>query len=305
MTKGTMIKGLRRRGVRVLLVATAMLAGAAGVALATIPGSNGVINGCYEKRIGILRVIDAEAGKTCTSFETPISWNQQGPKGDPGSADPPGRMAPTARRGCRGRRARQDCGARRVSGGRLARMVSGGRLARRVSGGRLARRARPEPTAQMVRAELPVHTGPQGVQGERGATGAQGVRGEPGETGATGARGADGERGPTGAAGPIGATGDRGPAGAGVFAHAQVSGLALSQAGRKNVASANYDSDAKEWYVRFETPPAAVSACVAVASPLSAGLRTTGIGGWAQTVSGCGWKTRRRLRISCFRAILR
>jgi hypothetical protein len=48
---------------------------AGGVASATIPAA-GVINGCYEKRTGLLRVIDAEAGKTCiTKYETPISWN--------------------------------------------------------------------------------------------------------------------------------------------------------------------------------------------------------------------------------------
>jgi hypothetical protein len=88
--KGTMIKELRRRGVRVLLAATAILVGTTGVALATIPGSNGVINGCFEKRTGILRVIDAEAGKTCTSFETPISWNQRGQQGLQGSQGPKG-----------------------------------------------------------------------------------------------------------------------------------------------------------------------------------------------------------------------
>jgi hypothetical protein len=79
-----MIKGLRRRGTRMLLIAMAMLAGASGIALATIPGSTGVISGCYEKRIGILRVIDAEAGKKCTTYETPISWNQNGQDGAPG-----------------------------------------------------------------------------------------------------------------------------------------------------------------------------------------------------------------------------
>jgi hypothetical protein len=86
-----MIKALGRRGARMLLIATALLAGAAGVALATIPGSGGVINGCYEKRTGILRVIDAEAGKTCLSFETPISWNQRGQDGAPGPAGADGR----------------------------------------------------------------------------------------------------------------------------------------------------------------------------------------------------------------------
>jgi hypothetical protein len=94
-----MIKGLRRRGVRMLLTATAMLAGAAGVALATIPGTDSVINGCYEKRTGILRVLDTEAGKKCLSFESPISWNQQGPKGTPG---PQGAQGPQGLSGAAG-----------------------------------------------------------------------------------------------------------------------------------------------------------------------------------------------------------
>lgn len=67
-----------------LILAAALLGIASGIAYATIPGSNGTINGCYEKRTGVLRVIDAEAGKACLSAETPISWNQRGPKGDKG-----------------------------------------------------------------------------------------------------------------------------------------------------------------------------------------------------------------------------
>lgn len=85
-----MLKTLRRRGPRLLVLAGAALATTAGVAFATIPGSTGVINGCYEKRTGILRVIDTEAGKRCLSFETAISWNQQGSKGDRGEIGPPG-----------------------------------------------------------------------------------------------------------------------------------------------------------------------------------------------------------------------
>ena len=94
-----MIKGLGRRGVRMLLIATAMLACAAGIALATIPGSDGVINGCYEKRTGILRVIDAQAGKTCLSFETPIRWNQGGATGPTGAKGPTGDNGPTGDKG--------------------------------------------------------------------------------------------------------------------------------------------------------------------------------------------------------------
>jgi hypothetical protein len=85
-----MRKHLSRRAL-VLSVATLALAVGAGVAYATIPASgSGVISGCFEKRTGILRVIDAEAGKKCTQYETPISWNQQGPKGDRGEIGQPG-----------------------------------------------------------------------------------------------------------------------------------------------------------------------------------------------------------------------
>lgn len=85
---------LSRRAL-VLSVATLALAAGAGVAYATIPTSgSGVISGCYEKRLGILRVIDAEAGKTCTQYETPISWNQGGPKGPPGDKGPTGDKGP-------------------------------------------------------------------------------------------------------------------------------------------------------------------------------------------------------------------
>jgi hypothetical protein len=82
---------LGRRAVRLLVIATALIAITAGVSYAAIPNSStGTINGCYEKRTGLLRVIDAEAGKKCLSFETPISWNQQGPKGEAGAIGPAG-----------------------------------------------------------------------------------------------------------------------------------------------------------------------------------------------------------------------
>jgi hypothetical protein len=72
---------------------------AAATGWAAIPGGNAVISGCYERQTGILRVIDAEAGRRCLRFENPIEWNQQGlqgtpgvkgDKGDPGSPGPPG-----------------------------------------------------------------------------------------------------------------------------------------------------------------------------------------------------------------------
>lgn len=64
-------------------VAASALAG--GVAWATIPGDGGVIQGCYTKVGGILRVVDAEKGQHCLGIEVPINWNQRGLKGDPGA----------------------------------------------------------------------------------------------------------------------------------------------------------------------------------------------------------------------------
>jgi hypothetical protein len=66
--------------------------GAGGVALATIPGGDGVIHSCYSNTGG-LRVIDAAAGG-CRSNETALSWNQQGPAGAPGPAGPSGPAGP-------------------------------------------------------------------------------------------------------------------------------------------------------------------------------------------------------------------
>jgi hypothetical protein len=87
------LRGRRRFAFLGLVVAAAV---AAGAAYATIPDGAGVINGCYTNKVGFLRLVDPSAGQKCTSLETPISWNQKGPKGDPGPqgaagpAGPPG-----------------------------------------------------------------------------------------------------------------------------------------------------------------------------------------------------------------------
>jgi hypothetical protein len=76
-----MISRLRTPLVVLACVTVAM---GTGLAAATIKQPDGVINGCYGRRTGLLRVIDA--GKTCFSFEIPISWNRAGPPGLPGPA---------------------------------------------------------------------------------------------------------------------------------------------------------------------------------------------------------------------------
>jgi hypothetical protein len=74
---------LTRSRVAILVVLAALLG--AGVGYAAIPHSTtGVISGCYEKNTGLLRVINAQDGKSCTRFEAPLTWSQQGPQGVPG-----------------------------------------------------------------------------------------------------------------------------------------------------------------------------------------------------------------------------
>jgi hypothetical protein len=58
-----------------LILTVVLVAGATAAAVtAAIPSGNGVIHACYKKS-GVLRVIDAEAGKSCAAKETPLSWS--------------------------------------------------------------------------------------------------------------------------------------------------------------------------------------------------------------------------------------
>ena len=53
----------------------ALLIAASGAAIADIPSRwDGVITACRDNRSGVLRVIDAEGGQTCSSKEREIAW---------------------------------------------------------------------------------------------------------------------------------------------------------------------------------------------------------------------------------------
>lgn len=83
-----MKKHLHQRGIRLLLATTLLLALAAGIAYAAIPGSNGVINGCYQATSGTLRVIGSNptvGGGKCSAGEKPLNWSQRGPTGTRGA----------------------------------------------------------------------------------------------------------------------------------------------------------------------------------------------------------------------------
>lgn len=70
---------------RAALVVAALVIGIAGVSYAAIPASNGTITACKDNK-GILKVIDAEAGQTCSANQQLLTWNQQGPAGPQGPA---------------------------------------------------------------------------------------------------------------------------------------------------------------------------------------------------------------------------
>ena len=95
----------RRRGSRLLrrsaiTLAAVVVVSGSGFAWATIPGPDGVIDGCYNTATGALRIVD---GTECRAAEQPVSWNQTGPegpigptgpKGDPGEPGEPGLQGP-------------------------------------------------------------------------------------------------------------------------------------------------------------------------------------------------------------------
>jgi collagen triple helix repeat protein len=82
-------------------VAVAAAFALVGVAFGAIPGASGVISACYDKQSGQVRIYDGAGGtpKGCGKTEAPISWNQQGPKGDTG---PPGPQGPAGPQGIQG-----------------------------------------------------------------------------------------------------------------------------------------------------------------------------------------------------------
>lgn len=105
-------KRFGRPGKAAALVAVGALGGGAAIAIAAVPGSDGVIHACYQaQQDGTtpqadgpnLRIIDPSAGQACTPGspagglgEHAISWNvagapgPSGPRGESGPQGPPG-----------------------------------------------------------------------------------------------------------------------------------------------------------------------------------------------------------------------
>src|SRR6516165_4385506 len=87
---------------RLLLVAVAVggvFFGIATVVQADIP-DGGVVNGCYQKNGGALRVIDKSKGGSClVGSELPINWSVTGPQGPAGPQGPQGPQGPKGDKG--------------------------------------------------------------------------------------------------------------------------------------------------------------------------------------------------------------
>jgi hypothetical protein len=150
-----------RRSLVLAIGVAAVLVGG-GAALATIPGSDGVIKGCYAKKDGTLRVIDSATTAQCKPTENALTWNQKGPKGDTGAQGPRGYEGQTGPTGPMG-----PAGEDGLPG-------------------------QDGPQGD------PGDQGPQGPPGPRGAVGPTGPAGQTGPAGPAGPQGAPGPQGPAG-----------------------------------------------------------------------------------------------------------
>jgi hypothetical protein len=73
---------LSARVQRIFVLMTVTILLTAIIAFATIPGPDGVINSCYHKNDGALRIIDST--EQCKANEEALSFNQTGPQGPAG-----------------------------------------------------------------------------------------------------------------------------------------------------------------------------------------------------------------------------
>ena len=76
------------------LALAAVLAALGGVAWASIPGPEGIIHGCYQKRGGQLRVIDTAKHGRCGRREDELNWEEVGPPGPRGGTGARGATGP-------------------------------------------------------------------------------------------------------------------------------------------------------------------------------------------------------------------
>ncbi len=152
---------MRSRWTRLAVISVVLLAGAAGIAYATIPDANNVYTACMVKNVGTVRLIDPSLPGSsflshCSSWEKQVSWNGQGAAGPAGPQGPQGDTGPQGPQGLKG-----NPGSDGING-------------------------------------APGPQGPKGNPGSDGINGTNGVDGAPGPQGPQGPKGETGATGPAG-----------------------------------------------------------------------------------------------------------
>ncbi len=89
----------RRPSPGTVLGALALIVALGGASIAAIPGRDGVMNACYSKKTGAVRLVDKAKKQKCRKGERATSWNQ---KGEPGNPGPPGPKGDTGEKGEKG-----------------------------------------------------------------------------------------------------------------------------------------------------------------------------------------------------------
>ena len=186
----------RRMGLLTAGLAVALVVGG-GTALAATAGpvsGTGVITGCYTTAAvnGSHALVLQNAGTSCPSGTSAISWNEQGPAG---TSIVTSTSAPTG-----------SC-----TTGTTDILINN----TAANNGEVY-----DCTASAWADSGNSIRGPTGSTGPQGPAGSTGPQGPTGSTGPQGPAGATGLTGPTGPAGPTGATGAQGPAGASVVTSA-------------------------------------------------------------------------------------
>ena len=168
----------------------------------------------------------------CTTNDSLLTWNIQGPQGDTGPQGLQGNTGPQGPQGEKG-----DQGATGATGPQGPQGIQGNAGNNGLDGapGLQGNTGPQGPQGEKGDQGATGATGPQGPQGIQGNAGNNGLDGAPGiqgNTGATGPQGPKGDTGPQGPQGPQGATGPQGPAGAnGISGYQQVSVTSNSSTG--------------------------------------------------------------------------
>jgi len=184
--------GTRHRRYGLLALTTVVVVVVAGaVAFADIP-DHGVVQACYDRESGRLRVVDNSG---CGAHERKITWNARGPEGPRGEVGPAGAKGAAGPQGPAGPAG--TTGAVGLQGPVGPKGDSG-------PAGPAGKDGAPGPRGPAGVDGLP---GPQGMPGADGPAGAPGPVGPRGPSGAAGQAGADGPAGPVGARGPAGVSG--------------------------------------------------------------------------------------------------